>query len=172
LLKCAPIMTLVSYSFARDDPKRKSDSLFVSRVTIGLLCSAVGDACLVYEHEGFFIPGMIAFAIAHVLRPSSISLSLSLIGFVLSRQMFYVSAFGWRGPMKPWWLLLLTSPAVLVLRALMPALMEDEALKVAVPLYTGILVIMAWRAAAAASGPKATLSGEALQFWSMSSSLR
>jgi len=75
--------------------------------------------------------------------------------------MIYISAFGFKSPLKPWWLALLVPPCALFIQALMPALMEEDlVLAVAVPLYTVLLILTAWRSAALAASPRARLAGE------------
>ncbi|TFJ95940.1 platelet glycoprotein Ib alpha chain-like [Platysternon megacephalum] len=106
------------------------------RVCWGLMFSSVGDFCLVWPH--LFIPGMVAFALAHV---------------------WYIWALGLR-PVRPWLLLLLALAWAGAYATLWPCLGGPYV--PAVGGYGALLVAVAWRALARPPPHLAVASGSLL----------
>ncbi|XP_069313037.1 lysoplasmalogenase TMEM86B [Eulemur rufifrons] len=112
LVKCLPVLCLAAFLWAVS-----SDTVLLLQAA--LVCSAVGDACLIWPRA--FLPGMAAFATAHVL---------------------YSWAFGF-SPLQPGLLLLVVLAAVLCHSLLQPHLEPDMVLPVAA--YELVLSVMLWR---------------------------
>ncbi|XP_016048965.2 lysoplasmalogenase TMEM86B isoform X2 [Erinaceus europaeus] len=110
LVKCLPVLCLALYLRARGSP---------SLPRAALLCSAVGDACLIWPQAFFY--GMAAFASAHLL---------------------YLWALGW-APLRPRLLL----PVVLVCIPYSVILLLHLPPDLALPFsgYTLVLSLVLWR---------------------------
>ncbi|EHH59904.1 lysoplasmalogenase TMEM86B isoform X1 [Macaca fascicularis] len=114
LVKCLPILGLAGFLWV------VCPGGGYSRLLQGaLLCSAVGDACLIWP--GAFLPGMAAFATTHLL---------------------YVWAFGF-SPLQPGLLLLIILASGPYLSLVLQHLEPDMGLPVAA--YGLILMAMLWR---------------------------
>ena len=64
VIKCIPVTALALALLISPFKKPQQRHSYVKYVTLGLACSVLGDAFLVYEE--CFIPGMLAFAVAQV----------------------------------------------------------------------------------------------------------
>ncbi|KZR97424.1 Transmembrane protein 86A, partial [Daphnia magna] len=95
---------------------------FSRRILIGLIFSCIGDCLLVWRE--FFLHGMVAFGIGH---------------------MFFISAFGFKPLNIP-----LSIPMYIASMLSLSMWLPQQALiyKMTVPIYTALLVTMAWRATA------------------------
>nr|XP_012631019.1 lysoplasmalogenase [Microcebus murinus] len=114
LVKCLPILCLAAFLWAVP-----SGGDYTRLLQAALVCSAVGDACLIWP--GAFLAGMAAFALAHVL---------------------YSWAFGF-SPLRPGLLLLILLAPVLSYRLLWPYLEPGMVLPMAA--YELVLSVMLWR---------------------------
>ncbi|XP_006901944.1 PREDICTED: lysoplasmalogenase [Elephantulus edwardii] len=114
LVKCLPVLSLVLFLRVQAPRGR-----YTTLLQAALLCSAGGDACLIWP-DGFLY-GMAAFAGAHLL---------------------YVTAFGWRPPRLAT-LLPVGLACSLQYGLLLPHLPSDLALPVAA--YGLVLATMLWR---------------------------
>ncbi len=96
-------------------------------IVLGLVASWVGDVCLMLEGERWFVRGLVAFLVAHLLY---------IAGFTLTRN----------GETAPWYYVLpFLAYGVAMLRMLWPHL---EELRQAVLIYVAVILIMAWQAVA------------------------
>ncbi|XP_041510569.1 lysoplasmalogenase [Microtus oregoni] len=114
LVKCLPILCLVVFLWAVT-PGRSSSWLLQG----ALVCSAVGDACLIWPKT--FLYGMAAFSAAHL---------------------FYLRAFG-LSPLQPGLLLYIMLASLIYYSFLLPHLEPDMVLPVLA--YGLILSSMLWR---------------------------
>jgi len=105
-------------------------------ILVGLFASMVGDIFLVYQNQGYFLQGMIAFGIAHIN---------------------YVFAFGFR-PLRPKILLSLLPLGAVVYSYLYPNI-KNDVLKYGVLVYIALITLMAWRAMASYNASKSTAEG-------------
>ncbi|XP_017657025.1 lysoplasmalogenase isoform X2 [Nannospalax galili] len=117
LVKCLPLLCLVVFLWAV-----ASGRSYTQLLQGALLCSAVGDACLIWPET--FLHGMAAFSAAHLL---------------------YIRAFG-LSPLQPG-LLLFTIPASLMYYSLLLQHLEPD-MVLPVVAYGLILNAMLWRALA------------------------
>lgn len=116
-LKCLPVLCLAAFLVY----PRARDSRYCRRLLAGLLCSAVGDACL--EWPGGLAVGMLAFAMAHG---------------------WFMAAFGWK-PIRP-----VLGAAILALSAVALGVLQapHSLIGTLLPVYTLALGAMGWRAMA------------------------
>ncbi|XP_045148739.1 lysoplasmalogenase isoform X2 [Echinops telfairi] len=114
LVKCLPVLSLAAGLQALTPPGSTATLL-----KWGLLCSAVGDACLIWPDA--FLHGMVAFAAAHL---------------------FYLVAFGF-SPLRPGLLLPIALVSGLYLCFLLLHLPPDMTLPVAA--YSLMLAAVLWR---------------------------
>jgi len=125
-LKAVPIALLAGMVLAIAPPERQ---LYATLIATGLVCSAVGDICLL--RAAWFGPGVASFALAHGC---------------------YLSAFAGAGPpIAPalGWLLALLAIAGLLGGVLWPYLVGWR--RPAVVGYIAIITLMAWTAVSRAS---------------------
>ncbi|XP_069594680.1 lysoplasmalogenase TMEM86A isoform X1 [Ranitomeya imitator] len=123
LIKCLPIFCLWVFLLAH------GVSFLVShrsakRIFAGLIFSAVGDAFLIWQEQGYFVHGLLMFAVTHIL---------------------YSSAFG----MKP--LDLRTGAVMAFVSSLLYSLLYSYLsgpFTYLVAVYTALIAFMAWRAVA------------------------
>ncbi|EDO48808.1 predicted protein [Nematostella vectensis] len=120
LLKILPIACLCGFVTLQGVSLTKQHD-YSRRILLGLIFSMIGDVCLVWKHS-YFIHGMVAFAIAHLL---------------------YMRSFGFR-PLKP-----LTG--IICLLLMLPFYVFyfpnlKGLLFYAVPVYIVVIGIMVWRA--------------------------
>lgn len=120
LLKILPILSLCGFVSLQGISLEKQHN-YSRRVLLGLILSAVGDVFLVWKNT-YFIHGMVAFGIAHIL---------------------YIRAFGFQ-PRNLLVGLLCTIPGFLLYYVLYPGLKGK--LVIAVLIYGLILAGMMWRA--------------------------
>ncbi|XP_006868358.1 PREDICTED: lysoplasmalogenase [Chrysochloris asiatica] len=126
LVKCLPVLSLAAGLWAR-----APSGCYTTLLQGGLLCSAVGDVCLIWPEA--FLHGMAAFAVAHLL---------------------YLAAFGF-SPLRLATLLPITLVSSLYFSLLLPHLPADMTLPVAV--YAFLLAAVLWRGLA--RGGSARLGG-------------
>ena len=126
VLKALPILALAGTA-ATIAPS--VGTLYAMLITVGLLCSAVGDVCLVWPER--FTMGLASFLVAHLC---------------------YVAAFasGGLGAMAWPWLVVISMIAAGLLRVLWPHLGQ---VRWAVLLYVTVIALMAWTAARRAALP-------------------
>jgi len=126
VLKALPILALAGTA-ATIAPS--VGTLYAMLITVGLLCSAVGDVCLVWPER--FTMGLASFLVAHLC---------------------YVAAFasGGLGAMVWPWLVVISMIAAGLLRVLWPHLGQ---VRWAVLLYVTVIALMAWTAARRAALP-------------------
>ncbi|KFU89917.1 Lysoplasmalogenase-like TMEM86A, partial [Chaetura pelagica] len=70
LIKCLPIFCLWAFLLAHGINFLVSHRS-ASRILAGLIFSAVGDAFLIWQEQGYFIHGLLMFAITHILYSSA-----------------------------------------------------------------------------------------------------
>ncbi|XP_050192808.1 lysoplasmalogenase-like protein TMEM86A isoform X1 [Myiozetetes cayanensis] len=70
LIKCLPIFCLWVFLLAHGINFLVSHRS-ASRILAGLIFSAVGDAFLIWQEQGYFIHGLLMFAITHILYSSA-----------------------------------------------------------------------------------------------------
>ena len=125
IFKCAPIFWLFFSIFLFRSPT--VPTFYSICIKIGLLFCGVGDIFLVYDSEGYLIPGIITFAIGHI---------------------FYILACGFSpfglGYFVPFALYL-----IVFVNIFYPYL--RGILIIAVPIYSTVISCMMWRALVAAS---------------------
>lgn len=121
ILKCLPIGMLLPF-VAMQGLSMRSEHTYQRRVFVGLILSAIGDACLVWP-DPHFITGMIAFGIAHI---------------------WYIRAFMHQSKLRPFkaipFLLFTILGAVILYPGLTGILIP------AVPVYIFLVNAMGWRA--------------------------
>ncbi|BHF59708.1 Lysoplasmalogenase-like protein tmem86a [Sparganum proliferum] len=131
VFKCAPICCLIFFvhyqaldSPDNKNPKNEERRRYSKGILFGLVFSCLGDALLVGRGLGLFVPGMLAFMVAHVA---------------------YVTAFEFRPLALP-----LLPPFLLyfLLINLLLASRISGLLSVVVPIYSLAIGIMLWRALA------------------------
>ena len=66
VFKCLPILSLILFILLNGINLRGFEYSYSRRILTGLAFSLIGDALLVYDHA-FFIHGILAFGISHVL---------------------------------------------------------------------------------------------------------
>jgi len=66
IVKCLPIVSLMFFVLLHGMSFSEYYS-YSRKVLAGLMCSCVGDALMVWSSSGYFIPGVIAFAVAQVI---------------------------------------------------------------------------------------------------------
>ncbi|KAM3609696.1 uncharacterized protein V6R79_018738 [Siganus canaliculatus] len=123
LIKCLPIFCLWVFLLAHGFSFLGAHSS-ARKILAGLIFSALGDAFLIWQEQGYFVHGLLMFAITHIL---------------------YSSAFG----MKPLNLsagLIITAVSSLSYLLLYPYLSGPFTYLVAV--YIGLIGFMGWRAVA------------------------
>lgn len=121
LLKCLPVVSLLIFVLLHG-MSLGNEYTYSRRILIGLMFSCVGDGLLVWKE--LFLHGMFAFGIGHL---------------------FFISAFGFK-PVKVFLGIPLYIASALGLNMWLP----QQALiyRICVPIYTILLITMAWRAAA------------------------
>ncbi|GAB0094846.1 lysoplasmalogenase-like protein TMEM86A [Sergentomyia squamirostris] len=123
LVKCAPIYSLILFIVLCGD--HTVNSAYTSKILAGLFFSSIGDLLL---NINLFEYGVLAFAVAHVA---------------------FISAFGFY-PRR--WDIGLTLIAVgLALLSILINYVSNVVLQLCLPIYSLLLVTMAWRAMARAS---------------------
>ncbi|XP_078486360.1 lysoplasmalogenase TMEM86A [Ciona intestinalis] len=125
ILKCLPTLSLCIFVLWYDGFSFTSRNQYSRCILAGLLLSMLGDICLVYADEGYFLHGTGAFAVAHVM---------------------YICAFGLK-PLRPSLYLKLMPLTALVYWYIYNGL-TDTVLKFAVLVYIMIILLMNWRALA------------------------
>ncbi|XP_075404526.1 lysoplasmalogenase TMEM86A [Tenrec ecaudatus] len=123
LIKCLPIFCLCLFLLAHGLGFLQTHPS-ATRIFVGLIFSAVGDAFLIWQDQGYFVHGLLMFAVTH---------------------MFYASAFG----MKP--LDLRKGLVIAVLSGSSYALLYpclSGAFTYLVGVYVAIISFMGWRALA------------------------
>uniref|UniRef100_F7AQS3 lysoplasmalogenase n=1 Tax=Equus caballus TaxID=9796 RepID=F7AQS3_HORSE len=123
LIKCLPIFCLWLFLLAHGLGFLLAHPS-ATRIFVGLVFSAVGDAFLIWQDQGYFVHGVLMFAVTHML---------------------YASAFG----MRP--LALRTGLVMAVLAGLYYALLYpglSGAFTYLVGVYVAIITFMGWRAVA------------------------
>lgn len=120
-LKCLPILSLLLFVLMHG-MSLGNEYTFSRRILIGLIFSCIGDGLLVWRE--LFLHGMVAFGIGH---------------------MFFISAFGFKPLNIP-----LGIPMYIASMLGLSMWLPQQALiyKMTVPIYTALLVTMAWRATA------------------------
>ena len=66
ICKCLPIISLILFVLLHG-MNFKEEYTYARRVLIGLVFSCAGDALLVWKNQGFFIHGLLAFAVAQLM---------------------------------------------------------------------------------------------------------
>ncbi|CAK8697898.1 unnamed protein product [Clavelina lepadiformis] len=125
VLKCLPTLTLCIFVLWYDGFSFTSKNQYSRCVLAGLLLSMLGDFCLVWADEGYFLHGAASFAVAHVM---------------------YICAFGLK-PLRPS-LYVKMLPLMAVVYWYIYNGLTDTGLKVAVLCYIMIILFMNWRALA------------------------
>ncbi|XP_039267153.2 lysoplasmalogenase TMEM86A-like [Styela clava] len=125
ILKCLPMLSLCIFVLWFDGFGFTSRHQYSRRILAGLLLSTLGDFCLVYTDEGYFIHGVACFGIAHLM---------------------YIFAFGFR-PLRPQIYLLLSCVGFAIYWYIYAGL-TDTVLKFSVLGYILVIVGMNWRAVA------------------------
>ncbi|XP_066999139.2 lysoplasmalogenase TMEM86A isoform X2 [Anabrus simplex] len=120
-IKCLPIISLIVFVLLHG-MSLGDEYAFSRRILTGLLFSCLGDALLVWPH--YFIHGMSAFGVA---------------------QLMYTAAFGFK-PLNAALGVVLYILCATAVAVLMPGL--SGILIPGVPLYSVLLITMAWRATA------------------------
>ncbi|XP_061103126.1 lysoplasmalogenase TMEM86A-like [Conger conger] len=123
LVKCLPILCLWAFLLAHGTRFLLAQSA-ARRILAGLVFSALGDAFLVWQEEGYFSHGLLMFAVAHIL---------------------YSSAFGMR-PLNPHAGVAVGCVSVLSYTFLYPCLSHPFTYLVGV--YVALIGFMGWRAMA------------------------
>ena len=120
-MKCVPIAALCLFVIMHG-LNLKFECSYSRRIFVGLLFSMIGDACLVYK-EQYFVPGLISFAVAHVIyftafgiKPFNIRLALALMALCVPISAIYIP------------------------------FITSYVLKVLVPAYILLILSMLWRA--------------------------
>ena len=121
VFKCLPIFSLMIFVLLHG--MNFSEAYAYSRkILIGLVFSALGDACLVWKNNGYFLPGVGMFGMA---------------------QIMYALAFGF-SPLKPGTGVVICTVASLIYLAILPGL---KGIMVYVgALYCLVIFMMLWRA--------------------------
>lgn len=121
IIKCIPIVALCLFVLMHGISFQFEYS-YSRRIFTGLLFSMIGDACLVYK-EDYFIFGVGAFAIAHIIyftafgiKPFNFRLAFALVAFGVPICAVYVP------------------------------FISNYVLKIMVPVYISLLLLMLWRA--------------------------
>lgn len=125
ILKCLPMMSLCIFVLWFDGFGFTSKHQYSRRILAGLTLSMLGDFCLVWADEGYFIHGVAFFAVAHVM---------------------YIFAFGFR-PLRLQIYLGLCVFGCLFYWYIYAGL-TDSILKLSVLFYIMVIVGMNWRALA------------------------
>ena len=103
VLKCLPILALID--FVHDQNINPGRVLYQQGVQLGLTFSCIGDALLIWDHH--FVPGMIAFALAHICYIKAIGFKRPVDWFkgavflVLSTAAMFLFYPGLRGILVP-----------------------------------------------------------------------
>ncbi|XP_046642216.1 lysoplasmalogenase-like protein TMEM86A [Daphnia pulicaria] len=120
-IKCLPVASLLLFVLMHG-MSLGNEYTFSRRILIGLMFSCLGDGLLVWRE--LFLYGMVSFGIGH---------------------MFFISAFGFQ-PLN----LSLGIPMYIASMLGLSVWLPQQTLiyKMTVPIYTALLVTMAWRAAA------------------------
>lgn len=125
VLKCLPTFTLCIFVLWYDGFSFTNTRSYSKCVLGGLVASMLGDAFLVYADDGYFLHGMAAFGLAHIS---------------------YICAFGFK-PLRPAIYLKLLPPTLL-LYFYLSSKITNLVLKVAVLIYSFLIMVMNWRALA------------------------
>nr|CAB3267117.1 lysoplasmalogenase-like protein TMEM86A [Phallusia mammillata] len=125
ILKCLPTLSLCIFVLWYDGFSFTSKNNYSRRILGGLLLSMLGDICLVYADEGYFLHGVAAFGLAHIM---------------------YIFAFGFY-PLRASLYLKLSPISFLIYWYIYNGL-SGIALKVAVLMYILLILFMNWRALA------------------------
>lgn len=121
--KCLPIASLIIFVFLHGMSLSEYYS-YSRKVLLGLVFSAFGDAFLVWQNSGYFVHGLLMFAVA---------------------QLLYASAFGLK-PLKMWLGGIVCTIGVIVYAVLYPFL--EGPMVFLTGFYVALISFMAWRAAA------------------------
>lgn len=121
VIKCLPVLCLIAFVLLHGRTLG-AETAYSRGILLGLLFSVLGDALLIWDD--LFIHGLVSFLIAQVM---------------------YIYAFGFR-PFNIYVATVVYSLAGLFLCLLVPAL--HWPLTIGVPVYTFLLMTMAWRAVA------------------------
>lgn len=123
LFKCLPIVSLMIFVLLHG--MNFSEAYAYSRkILIGLICSLIGDALLVWKNNGYFLPG---------------------VGFFALSQLFYSFAFGFT-PFKPWRALGCATIGALLYMGMLPYM--DGMIVYIGGIYALLIFTMLWRAVA------------------------
>lgn len=125
ILKCLPMLSLCIFVLWFDGFGFTSKNQYSRRILAGLTLSMLGDFCLVWADEGYFMHGVFFFAVAHVM---------------------YIFAFGFR-PLRLQIYVALSVFGIIVYWYIYAGL-TDTVLKFAVLVYILVIVGMNWRALA------------------------
>ncbi|CAF0760659.1 unnamed protein product [Rotaria sordida] len=121
--KCLPICSLILFILLNGINLRGFEYSYSRRILTGLAFSLLGDALLVYDHA-FFIHGVLAFGISHIL---------------------YASAYGMR-PLRVFMLPFMVLPVIVIYLMLSGVLYRP--LSYVIYPYIGLTMFMIWRAMA------------------------
>ncbi|XP_032813772.2 lysoplasmalogenase TMEM86A [Petromyzon marinus] len=130
LIKCLPILCLCAFVAAHGMSLRAAVHSYARRILAGLVFSALGDACLVWEAYGYFEPGMLMFGTAHA---------------------FYLAAFGIQ-PLRARLGLVLGASGAAIYGLMFPCLPPGP-MPALLAAYFSLIVAMMWRAAARVGRP-------------------
>lgn len=125
VFKCLPTFTLCIFVLWYDGFSFTSIRSYSRWVLTGLVASMLGDVCLVYADDGYFLHGMAAFGFAHIS---------------------YICAFGFK-PLRPAVYMCLFPPTLL-LYSYISSQITESVLNIAVLIYTMLILFMNWRAIA------------------------
>lgn len=122
-IKCLPVISLIIFVLLHG--MSLADYYAYSRkILIGLVFSCIGDAFLVWKSSGYFVHGLLMFALAQVM---------------------YTTAFGFR-PLSPRIGMILLAMGMVVYSYLLPGL--HGVMVYLTLLYVLLIVLMGWRAIA------------------------
>ncbi|CAF2390269.1 unnamed protein product [Rotaria sp. Silwood2] len=123
IFKCLPICSLILFILLNGINLRGFEYSYSRRILTGLAFSLLGDALLVYDHS-FFIHGILAFGISHIL---------------------YATAYGMR-PLRVFMLPFMVLPVIVIYLMLSGVLYTP--LSYVINSYIGLTMFMIWRAMA------------------------
>ncbi|CAF0947459.1 unnamed protein product [Adineta ricciae] len=123
VFKCLPICSLILFILLHGINLRGFEYSYSRRILTGLAFSLLGDALLVYDHA-YFIHGVVAFGISHVL---------------------YATAYGMR-PLRVFMLPFMVLPMIVIYLMLSGVLYKP--LSYVIYAYIGLTMFMIWRAMA------------------------